>query len=244
MRDNVRSALCAALITSISTLCFGQDAVEYPDPGRFEEAIQTFEAEDERQPPPEGAIVGIGSSSMRGWHETIGNDLAPLTVIPRGFGGSNMNDALHFMDRILIPYRPRAVLVYEGDNDIAQSIAPEKVAETFQAFAAKVHRELPGCRIYFLSIKPSIARWRLWPEMKKANSLIRDICVKDDRLTYVDVASPMLDEDGQPRKELFKEDGLHLERSGYELWRDVLKPILLEKELEWELHGEQSTHQP
>ena len=122
--------------------CFGRSAGSsddkpYPSPERFEEAIQRYETEAGENPPPEGAIVCVGSSSMKGWHETIKTDLAPPTLIPRGFGGSNMNDALHYVDRIVLPYRPRAVIVYEGDNDVAQGITPEKIADTFSAFAGK-----------------------------------------------------------------------------------------------------------
>jgi len=91
---------------------------------KYEKEIQDFESADRKQFPPPGAIVCIGSSSMKGWHSTIVNDLAPLTIIPRGFGGSSMNDALHYVDRIVIPYKPRAVAVYEGDNDIADGISP------------------------------------------------------------------------------------------------------------------------
>jgi len=207
---------------------------EYGDPGRFEKDIRRFEASDEKHPPPRGAIVCIGSSSMRGWHGTIEDDLAPLTVVPRGFGGSNMNDVLYYADRIVLPYEPRAVVLYEGDNDIAQGIAPGKIAETFRAFVRKVHGELPDCRIYFLSIKPSIRRWGLWPKMKEANALIAAECAKDERLTFVDVAAGMLDGDGVPREEIFKEDGLHMNREGYVIWRDILRPVLLASELRYE----------
>ena len=99
------------------------DGKPYRDPTRFEQQIQAFETTDQQAFPPQNAIVCTGSSSMRGWHDTIADDLAPLTVIPRGFGGSNMNDALHYADRIALAYKPRAIVVYEGDNDIAQGIA-------------------------------------------------------------------------------------------------------------------------
>ena len=157
---------------------------QYGDPERFEEAIQSFEAADREEPPPHGAIVCIGSSTMRRWHKTIHDDLAPLTVVPRGFGGSNMNDALHYADRIVLPYKPRAVILYEGDNDVNQGIPPRKIADTFQAFVEKIHKELPLCRVYFLAIKPSIKRWHMWPSMEEANSLIAAKCKKDKRLTY------------------------------------------------------------
>ncbi len=171
---------------------------------------------------------------MRGWHKTIKNDLAPLTLIPRGFGGSNMNDALHYADRIVLPYKPRAVVLYEGDNDTAQGVSPKRIADTFQKLADKIHGELPECRIYFLAIKPSISRWHMWPRMKEANGLIATKCTKDKRLTFVDVASGMLDDKGTPEKTIFKKDNLHMTRDGYVIWRDTLKPILIESELQFE----------
>lgn len=230
---------CIVSIVCVATLSsYAQDAdpgKDYPDPStRFVKNIEKFEASDAKSMPPEGVIVCIGSSSMRGWHGTIKKDLEPLTVIKRGFGGSNMNEALYYADRIVIPYKPRAVVVYEGDNDIAQKVSPQKVAETTRAFVAKVHESLPDCRIYFLSIKPSIKRWSMWPKMVEANKLIEEICAEDDRLTYIDVATVMLDDEGQPQKNLFKEDDLHMTRDGYVLWRDQVRPVLVENELEFE----------
>lgn len=223
---------------AMSGRVFAQDTATddkpYRDPTRFEQQIQAFETIDQEVFPPQNAIVCIGSSSMRGWHGTIAADLAPLTVIPRGFGGSNMNDALHYADRIVFAYKPRAIVVYEGDNDIAQGVSAKKIAATFRAFANKAHEEFPECRIYFLSIKPSIKRWHLWPKMQEANSLISAECARDKRLTYVDVASGMLDDAGQPRKEIFKEDNLHMNRGGYEIWRDALRPVLLNAERQFE----------
>ncbi len=208
--------------------------VEYASPTRFSDAIAAFDLADSLNPPPKGAIVCIGSSSIRGWHENIKDDLSPLTIIPRGFGGSNMNDALYFTDRIVLPYEPRAIVVYEGDNDIAQKITPKKILNTFRLFVTEVHTELPQCRIYFLSIKPSISRWSLWQKMEKANNLIAQECSKDQRLTFVDVSSNMLDKEGKPQKELFLEDDLHMTKAGYLIWKDILKPILIEAELQFE----------
>lgn len=219
--------------------CFAQDSQSgrektYASPKHFEKDIKKFEVSDKTQYPPKDAIVCIGSSSMRDWHETIHTDLAPLTVIPRGFGGSNMNDALHYADRIILPYKPRAIVIYEGDNDIAQGISPEKISDTFGKFVDKVHEQLPECRIYFLSIKPSGARWQLWPEMKEANSLIQTECAQDKRLVFIDIASGMLDDEGSPRKSIFKKDDLHMTRDGYVIWRDTVRPILIKSELQHE----------
>jgi lysophospholipase L1-like esterase len=176
----------------------------------------------------------MGSSSIRGWHETIHDDLAPLTIIARGFGGSNMNDALYYADRIILPHKPRAVVIYEGDNDIAQGIPPRKIIESFTEVINKIHRQLPQCRIYFLSIKPSASRWNMWPKMVQTNKLIAEKCANDGRLIFVDVSTAMLNEDGEPRDEIFLSDELHVNSVGYEIWANILKPILLESELQYE----------
>ena len=226
--------VCALGTPSLASETKRSAEQQYADPERFAKAIEAFEAADKKQAPPAGAILCIGSSSMRGWHETIRDDLAPLTVIPRGFGGSNMNDLLHYAERIVIPYRPRAIVIYEGDNDIAAGISPQQVRDTFRAFGRKVHRSLPETRLYFLAIKPSVRRWALWPQMDRANRLIAKQCAKSKLLTFVDVASGMLDEGGQPKKDIFKSDDLHMNAKGYAIWRKALRPVLMKAELAFE----------
>lgn len=203
----------------------------YGAPGRFEKDIKAFEAADLKAPPPTGAIVCFGSSSMRMWHPTLQVDLAPLTVIPRGFGGSTMDEALHALDRVVVPYKPRAILLYEGDNDVAGGIAPELIRDTFLALVQKARASLPTVRIYVLSVKPSVSRWKLWPKMQETNLLLSEACAKDPLLTFIDVGAPMLDATGKPRPELFKKDNLHMTRAGYAIWRDTVKPVLLKGEL-------------
>jgi lysophospholipase L1-like esterase len=213
----------------------------FPDPQRLAGEVQAFLAEDARNQPPPGAIVCLGSSSMRAWHATIRADLAPLSLIPRGFGGSTMYDALRFADRLVVPYRPRAVLLYEGDNDIALKVPPEQVLAAFASFVDTVRGALPDLRIYVISIKPSPSRWELWPGMQEANRLLQAACAADSQLTYIDVASPMLGEDGRPRPDIFLPDMLHLNEAGYAIWREVVRPVLLAGELRRE---SQSAEQP
>jgi lysophospholipase L1-like esterase len=206
----------------------------FNDPRRFEQCIVDFEQQDRVTPPPRGAIVAIGSSTMRGWHDTIREDLAPLTIIPRGFGGSEMNDAVHYASRIVIPYAPRAILLYEGDNDIAAGHGPDVVLERFHAFVTTVRQALPTVRIYVLSIKPSPSRWALWPAMQAANRLLAIACRRGTDLVYVDVATPMLDSRGEARAELFIADQLHMTRRGYEVWRDAVRPVVIQGEAAFE----------
>lgn len=201
----------------------------YPDPLRFEADIAAFEASDAVDPPPAGAILCIGSSSLRLWGDTIERDLAPLSVVPRGFGGSTMLDVLHYAERIVLPYRPSAILLYEGDNDLDFGVPPARFMSTFRAFVELVHGALPRTHIFVLSIKPSPDRWDHWPCMTEANRLLREACDADPRLKYIDVATPMLGADGHPKPHIFMEDRLHLNAAGYELWTQAVKPVLAEK---------------
>lgn len=217
-------AIALALLTTTA-------AAEYPDPERFRPAIDAFLAADAESPPPKGAIVATGSSSMRGWHDRIAEDLAPLTLILRGFGGSNMKDVRHFLDELVLRHEPRAVLLYEGDNDAAGGATPEEILAHFDAIAAGIHGVLPRTRIYILAVKPSIRRWNLWDTMSAANAMLADRAAKDARLTFIDIATPMLDEDGKPLPEIFVADNLHMNDAGYDIWRDAVRPVLVDAEV-------------
>jgi lysophospholipase L1-like esterase len=195
-----------------------------PDFARWEKEIAAFERQDRERPPPPGAVLFVGSSSIRLWD--LPKSFPGVAVINRGFGGSQLADAVHFVPRIVLRYRPRVVVLYAGDNDTAAGKGPRQVADDFRAFARAVHKELPGTRIVYVSIKPSPQRWPLWDRMRKANELIEAACKQDERLTFVDVARAMLGKDAKPRPELFAKDGLHLKEKGYALWATALKPHL------------------
>lgn len=209
-------------------------STDWRDPARFENAIQKFEQADAKQMPPENAVLCVGSSSIRMWHTALSEDLAPLTVIGRGFGGSNTNDLLHFAGRIVIRYKPRAVMIYEGDNDIAQGIKPYEVRAAYEVLIDKIEDDLPDCRVYLLAVKPSPKRWDFWPKMAQVNEMLAELAEDNETVTYIDIATPMLDVDGKPRADLFIKDNLHLNRKGYELWRDTIRPILVEAERKYE----------
>lgn len=194
---------------------------------RFEPVMVQFEEQDRLNPPPKNAILFVGSSSIRVWHD-LEEQFSDLPIIERGFGGSHMSDLLRYASRIVIPYEPRLVVVYEGDNDIAAGKPPERVAGQFQKLIERVREEVPEARFAFISIKPSGDRREFMPVMDEANRLIQEIAAQDAGVSYVDVWTPMLDERGEPRHELFLEDSLHLNQEGYELWRQVIAPHLYE----------------
>ena len=198
----------------------------YPPPIIWEPEVQAFEAQDLIDPPPEDAIVAIGSSSIRFW-ETIEDDLAPLPMIPRGFGGSTMNDAVYYAHRLVTVYNPKLVVIYEGDNDMFLRISQETFQAAYLAFIDKVRDTLPDVPIFFVSIKPSVSRWHLWPYSVAANTWAETHSSQDPLLHYIDVASAMLDAEGYVRPELFTEDGLHMNAEGYSVWTEIIRPILI-----------------
>ena len=191
----------------------------------FEKEIVAYERADAARPPAAGGIVFVGSSSIRLW-KTLEKDFANLPVINRGFGGSHVADSVRYADRIVLPYRPKTVVLYAGDNDLAGGKTPRQVLADFQAFVAKVHEKLPGTRVLFIAIKPSVARWHLAGNIREANALVQRYTRTDDRLGYVDVFTPMLGADGRPRADLLVEDGLHLNADGYALWASIVRPHL------------------
>jgi len=195
------------------------------DPSFFEEDIQAFEAETDL---PEQPVLFVGSSSIRLW-SSLEQDMAPLPVVNRGFGGSQMFHLVHFAERIVAPLQPRAVVVYAGDNDLDASTGKnaEVVLQDYQAFVASVRRLLPTAPIYYLSIKPSRLRWDRWPEMSRANELISDWTRGDSQLHFIDIGPALLGQDGTPRKDVFLFDGLHLNEVGYAGWTKIVRPRLL-----------------
>jgi lysophospholipase L1-like esterase len=191
----------------------------------WEAAIQAFEATDQTNPPPTKAVLLIGSSSIRKWTNAPAQ-FPTHQLINRGFGGSHLSDSVAFVGRIVIPYQPRLILLYAGDNDLAAGKSPEQVCADFKAFVAKVQTALPETRIAFIAIKPSPSRMEFIQPIKTANRLIQEFIANNPKLVYVDVFTPMLGEDGQPRAELFVSDQLHLSDAGYKLWAGIVKPVL------------------
>jgi lysophospholipase L1-like esterase len=194
---------------------------------KWEADIRQFEEQDRQSPPPQGGIVFAGSSSIRKWH-TLQMDFPARAVIRRGFGGSQMADLLHYMDRIVLPYAPEAIVVYEGDNDLNSGKTVETVLEEYRQFCALVHQVYPECRIVFIAVKPSIARWQLRGKIRTLNSRIEEWSQADNRLGYADVYTPMLDSDGKPDVRLLDSDDLHLSPHGYQVWTRVVEDALSE----------------
>ena len=217
-----------ALVTTLLALALlsGFVSAEEVDtsPARWEKTIAGFEAKDRENPVAPGGILFLGSSSIRMWE--LGKWFPGMPVLNRGFGGSEISDSLYYFDRIVLPYKPSAIVFYAGDNDIARNKSPETVTEDFKKLAAKVWEHLPETRILFIGIKPSTARWNIYPEMKKVNEAIRVMAQSEPRLVLVDVETVMLGEDGLPRQEFLQKDGLHMTDAGYAAWTKLVSPLL------------------
>jgi len=193
-------------------------------PERFETEIAAFEKWDRQNAVPQNCILFVGSSSIRLWQTA--EAFPDLPVVNRGFGGSTISDVNHFADRIVFKYKPTTIVIYAGDNDIAAGGSPDRVVADFETFAKSVHERLPNTQLIYLAIKPSPLRWKMWPQAQTVNERIQQLTKKNDHDVYVDSATPILGDDGQPRKELFRDDGLHMNLKGYAAWNKVLAPIL------------------
>jgi lysophospholipase L1-like esterase len=214
--------LVVAAFTAACAHAPAQRIVEAP---RFASEIERFDSIDRAQMPAPGGVVFVGSSTIRLWPD-LKSDFPGINVIQRGFGGSRLDEVLRYTPKIVIAYKPRLIVLYAGDNDLAEGRTAEQVYKDYRSFVALVHRALPNAKIVFISIKPSESRWNLVGEMRSANEKIRRFTTTDPRLVYVDVFNPMLGADGRPRPELFRDDKLHMTAAGYELWRSILEPVV------------------
>lgn len=185
-----------------------------------------FASSDAARPPAAGGILFVGSSSIRLWTDLERQFGTPAGIIKRGFGGSQLGDCVKNLERLVLKYQPRAVLVYAGDNDLAAGIPPEEVERRFVAFVDGVRAKLPATRIAYISIKPSPARAALLPQIRATNALIRTAAAAREQVEYIDIFTPMLGDSGEPRPELFRDDALHLNADGYALWRRIIAPYV------------------
>ena len=200
-------------------------AVEPPDPHRFDKEIAAFDEADRVSPPQPGGIVFVGSSSIRMW-KTLATDFPGVAPINRGFGGSQTPDCVFYFESLVGRLKPRLVVYYCGGNDLAAGRKPEEVAADFRAFCAKLHTALPETRLIVCSIKLTPSRWNIREQTAFANTLLAAHCAGDPRRMFVDINSLVISPDGQPRSELYLEDRLHLNSSGYALWRSRLLPLV------------------
>ena len=219
-RRSLILAASVALATSLAPRVTAQTAEKW-DP-----AIQKFEEGDKVSPPPQNGVLFIGASSIVRWNLPEYFPELGARAINRGFGGSQSVDAVRYVDRIVVPYHPRVVVYYAGDNDVEANIPAQEIAHQFALFDQKVHAALPQTRIVFISIKPSIRRWKWIDTIKSANAMVKEYCATHPNLAFMDIEQQMLGADGKPNPALLVEDGLHMTPAGYKIWTAALKPLV------------------
>ncbi len=193
---------------------------------KWEADIQKFEAADKATTPVAGGVVFYGSSSARLWD--LPTSFPNLQTVNRGFGGSDMAAAAQFYERVVPQHQPRVVVLYEGDNDLAGGRTACQILADFETLIAKHRSALPQAKLICLTIKYSPSRAKLRLDQEAANALLKARCARDPQLMYVDLASTLLDDQGQPQPKYFKPDMLHLNPDGYAVWNAKLLPVLAE----------------
>jgi lysophospholipase L1-like esterase len=214
----ISSFLCALALT------FTVVAQEQ-GPERWENTIQKFEQQDAQNPVEPGAILFTGSSSVAIWQDI--SDYFPGTrIINRGFGGSQFSDLLYYDDRVIYPYQPSKVFIYEGDNDIAAGDSPKQIMREAKKLRKKIKKELGDTPVVFISPKPSVARWEMKDTYEDLNARLKAYADKTENTEFADVWTPALDENGKVVDHIFREDNLHMNAEGYKIWQKVLTPYV------------------
>jgi lysophospholipase L1-like esterase len=218
------SATLAAIILFFVSFYVTAARAQMKQPPFWNE-IAEFKKKDSIQRPPANAILFVGSSSFQKW-TAIHSDFPGYTIINRGFGGSMLEDVIRYAGEIIYPYRPKEVVVYCGDNDVAAGRSAKKVYKHFVKLYDMIRKRLGNIDIIFVSIKPSPSREGLMPVMEQANDLIRNFMAQRSHASFVDVYHLMLNPQGRPMENLFVGDRLHMNEKGYKIWQQAILPYL------------------
>jgi lysophospholipase L1-like esterase len=213
------------LVLACSVLPVGAQTESLAKTNRWEPDIRAFEMSDRTNPPPTKAVLFTGASNIRFW-KNVAQAFPAHKVFNRGFGGAEMSDLAEFAERIVIPYRPKIVVIYAGDNDLADHKTPQRILSDFKIFEQEVHATLPNCIISCIAVKPSPSRARLIAQVRKTDALLEAYCQTNSNTIYIDDLTPMLNPTGGSRPELFGKDGLHLNEQGRAIWISLIQPVL------------------
>ena len=204
----------------------------------FYNEIQQFKKQDSINFPPKNAILFVGSSSFQKWHD-VQSYFPDETIINRGFGGSQLTDVIYYTNDVIVPYHPRQVVIYCGDNDLAASdtVTAKTVFDRFETLFNIIRKAMPMEPVMYVSIKPSPSREKLMSKMSAANKLIKDFLQTKKYTVFIDVYNKMLGADGKPMKDIFLEDNLHMNAKGYQIWQKEMEPYLIkEKKVTYFFH--------
>jgi lysophospholipase L1-like esterase len=219
---NRLSTLIFASLIFIST-CIAQEK-QAQTGSKWEGEIAAFDKLNQTEKYSDHSILFVGSSSIRLW-STLKEDMAPYPVIQRGFGGSNSPAVLQYIERIAYPHRLDAVVIFVA-NDITGStgdLTPEQSSENFGKIVKLLRAKFKKQPIFVVEITPCMSRWKKWSVIQQDNALLKSLCKKGKHLYFIETAASYLNEKGEPRDELFRDDHLHLNPSGYKIWSALIK---------------------
>lgn len=214
------------IILLFIAIALGSTTIAQQKAAPFQDEINAFKAKDASAMPAKGGILFIGSSSLRKWTD-LEKVYAKYHAINRGFGGSTLLNAIYYADDIIFPYQPRQIVIYSGENDIAEGASPEITADRFKILFNEIRKKMPNVPIEFVSIKPSVSREKFMPEFMYANALIKTFLATQIKTHFIDVYNPMLTADGKPMPDIFLGDNLHMNQKGYDIWIKAITPFLL-----------------
>jgi len=193
----------------------------------WENDIKAFEQLDKNVTYPSDALLFAGSSSIKLW-STLERDMEPIPIIQRGYGGARLSDFAVYADRIIAPHQCKAILIFVA-NDITgdeKDKSPNEAAQLFRNILNTIRKTYPETPVFWIAITPTESRWKVWPEIEKANNLIQGICDKKENTYYIRTDFAFLNENGQPRVEYFRPDKLHLNEDGYAVWTKIIRQSL------------------
>jgi lysophospholipase L1-like esterase len=195
---------------------------------KFKGEVLAFKKQDSIAFPPSNATLFIGSSSFTKWKD-VSSYFPGYTIINRAFGGSTLLDVIHYEKEVIFPYKPKQIVIYCGENDIASSdtISGKTVFERFKILYGDIRKVYPKTSIVYVSMKPSPSRWKMKERMINGNELISDFIKKQKNTVFVSVWEKMLDSNNQPIPTIFLDDRLHMNAQGYSIWQKILEPVLL-----------------
>jgi len=216
--------LLAVLLLSCSPLRIYR---ELPEVKAWEPEITGFEQLDRTEVYPDDAVLFAGSSSIRLW-TTLAEDMAPYPVIQRGYGGAKFSDFAIYAGRIFTPHKIRAAVIFIANDitGIENDKSPEEVNKLFLSVLKTFRKTHPDTPFFYIAVTPTSSRWEAWPEISRANKLIRETCEKNRNTYFIETSYGFLNEAGKPDDNLFISDRLHLNREGYSVWSGIIKKEL------------------
>ena len=205
---------------------FIANAAKNPDPKRFSDSFEKFVQEDTKEAKLTRPLtLFTGSSSIRRW-DGLEKDFPQHNPLNRGFGGAHISDMLHYYDQLFPKYKPERIVMYCGENDLWSGKSVSQVFEDFQTLWKKIRKDLPSASLIYLSCKPSPKRFEKWNTYQALNLRIKNFCLRDDKLDFVDLSPTLLKPSFKFNPTHWDKDQLHVNRLGYDQWRDWLRPVL------------------